>query len=129
MQFTLSILALSFAALSTAFRSFNCLALKPSGYCKNRWDWENDFNTMKEYSFDSMRVLASSDCNTVAEAVPAAIATGCKILATVWTQDDWHFGQETTALLSAVRQYGFGKIVSRGVRQYLEPKLLQGFPK
>jgi len=33
----------------------------------------------------------------------------------VWTQDDWHFGQEKSALLGAVRQYGFGWLAAVAV--------------
>jgi glucan endo-1,3-beta-D-glucosidase len=63
-------------------------------------------------SFSSMRVYASSDCNTLANAVPAAIKTGGQILASVWTQDEGHFEQEKQALLTATQQHGTGWLVA-----------------
>jgi glucan endo-1,3-beta-D-glucosidase len=62
--------------------------------------------------FSSMRVYASSDCNTLANAVPAAIKTGGQILASVWTQDEGHYEREKQALLTATQQHGTGWLVA-----------------
>jgi exo-beta-1,3-glucanase (GH17 family) len=59
-----------------------------------------------------MRVYASSDCNTLANAVPAAIKTGGQILASVWTQDEGHYEREKQALLTATQQHGTGWLVA-----------------
>ncbi|PMD48056.1 glycoside hydrolase family 17 protein [Hyaloscypha variabilis F] len=45
--------------------------------CKAQPDWEADFTTMKALS---MRVYASSDCDTLVNAVPAVIAPDGQIL-------------------------------------------------
>ncbi|CZR58366.1 related to glucan 1,3-beta-glucosidase precursor [Phialocephala subalpina] len=59
-----------------------------------------------------MRLYASSDCNQLANAVPAALATGGQILVSVWTEDDKHFNAEKQALLQAVQTWEFGWIVA-----------------
>jgi glucan endo-1,3-beta-D-glucosidase len=65
--------------------------------------------------FTSARLYASSDCNTLANAVPAAIATGTQLLVGVWTEDSAHYEAEKAALLAAVNQYGIGWIISVSV--------------
>lgn len=88
-----------------------------NGNCKAQSDWENDFKLMKSLpgARTSIRVYASSDCNTLAHAVPAAIAQGGTILAGVWTEDATHFNAEKQALLSAVQTHGFGWLVAVSV--------------
>ena len=95
--------------ISAYWKGFNLGATIPStGACKTQADWEKDFNVMKSLpgGFASARVFASSDCNTLANAVPAAIKTGVKILVGVWTQDEGHFDREKQALLAATKNYG-----------------------
>jgi exo-beta-1,3-glucanase (GH17 family) len=65
--------------------------------------------------FTSARLYASSDCNTLANAVPAAIATGTTLLVGVWTEDTNHFNAEKAALLAAVQEYGHNWIISVSV--------------
>ena len=65
--------------------------------------------------FTSLRLYASSDCDTLARAVPAAIKTGGTILVGVWTEDWAHFDREKQALLAAVRKYGFGWMIATSV--------------
>ncbi|KAF4630268.1 hypothetical protein G7Y89_g7870 [Cudoniella acicularis] len=111
-------LAASLATGANAYwKGFNVQANLANGACKSQSDWENDFNTMKSLpgGFGSIRVYASSDCNTLANAVPAAIATGGTILVGVWAEDANHYNAEKQALLSAVQQYGFGWIVAVSV--------------
>ncbi|TVY33757.1 putative glucan endo-1,3-beta-glucosidase [Lachnellula occidentalis] len=113
--------ALALAAMLTGanayWKGFNVQANLADGTCKSQSDWENDFNKMKSLpgGFTSMRVFASSDCNTLANAVPAAIATGGQILVGVWTEDTAHYDAEKAALLAAVQQHGFGWIVAVSV--------------
>ena len=112
---------LALAALLTGanayWKGFNIQATLADGSCKTQSDWENDFNLMKSLTgdFTSMRVYASSDCNTLANAVPAAIATGGQILVGVWAEDSTHYDAEKQALLTAVQTYGFDWIVAVSV--------------
>ena len=110
-------LAASLTGANAYWKGFNVQAILANGACKSQSDWENDFNKMKSLpgGFSSLRVYASSDCNTLANAVPAAIATGGRILVGVWTEDAGHFDAEKQALLSAVQQYGFGWVVAVSV--------------
>ena len=89
----------------------------PSGACKSQADWQNDFQTLAGLPghFTSARLYASSDCNTLANAVPAAIATGTTLLVGVWTEDANHFNAEKAALLAAVQQHGHDWIISVSV--------------
>lgn len=109
-----SILAIAATALcsveaaTTFSKGFNLGAKNPDGSCKTQADWTKDFQTIQAFpgSFPNARLFASSDCNTLANAVPAAIATKTKLLVGVWTEDWAHFGAEKAALLAAVKQYG-----------------------
>ncbi len=119
---SLHLLALPLTALlqsTTAYwRGSNVGATLPlTGACKSQSDWERDFNTLRSLpgSYTSIRVYASSDCNTLANAVPAAIATGGTILAGVWTENAEHYDAEKQALLAAVTQHGFGWLVAVSV--------------
>ena len=106
---------LLFGQSSLAYwKGFNIGANLPSGACKSRSDWEHDFRTMAALPghFISARLYASSDCNTLANAVPAAIATGTTLLVGVWTEDAAHFNNEKQALLAAVKQYGHKWLIS-----------------
>ncbi|PQE31023.1 glycoside hydrolase family 17 protein [Rutstroemia sp. NJR-2017a WRK4] len=114
-------LALALAATVTGanayWKGFNVQATLANGQCKTQADWENDFNLIKSFpgNFDSIRVYASSDCNTLANVVPAAIATQMKVLAGVWTEDENHFNAEKQALLTATQTYGFDWMVAVSV--------------
>ena len=83
--FSLSCLA---ASAQAYWKGFNLAANLPSGACKGVNDWKKDFAVLKGLPghFTSVRLYASSDCNTLANAVPAALASGVKILVGVWTQ-------------------------------------------
>ena len=87
-----------------------------------------DFQVLHDLpgQFTSARIYAASDCNTLANAVPAAIAAGTSLLVGVWTEDNAHFEAEKAALLAAVQQYGFDWMaaVSVGSGKYaLKPPL------
>jgi len=114
-----SLIALA-ATLSTAsayWKGFNVGANLPDGSCKSQSDWENDFRTMQGLTgyFSSARLYAASDCNTLANAVPAAIATNTQLLVGLWTEDGDHYNAEKAALQSAIEQYGSDWIVSVSV--------------
>lgn len=110
-------LAATLGGANAYWKGFNVQATLANGACKAQSDWENDFNMMKNLAggVTSMRVYASSDCNTLANAVPAAIATGGQILVGVWTEDAAHYDAEKQALLSAVQTHGFDWIVAVSV--------------
>ncbi|KAE9377383.1 glycoside hydrolase family 17 protein [Stipitochalara longipes BDJ] len=116
-----SVYALTFAALlsraNAYWKGFNVQATLADGTCKSQSDWEADFTTMKALpgAFTNMLVYASSDCDTLVHAVPAAIATGGQILVGVWTEDDTHYEAEKQALLTAVETYGFDWMVAVSV--------------
>ena len=99
------------------WKGFNVQATLADGTCKSQSDWEADFTTMKALpgAFTSMRAYASSHCDTLVNAVPAAIATGGQILVGVWTEDDKHYEAEKQALLTAVQTYGFDWMVAVSV--------------
>jgi len=88
-------------------KGLNIGAQLPNGACRSQADWERAFRTMKSSAagFNVARVFASSDCNTLANAVPAALNTGVKLLAGIWTQDDAHFGREKQAMLDAMARW------------------------
>jgi len=109
-------LAATLSGASAYWTGFNSQATLPNGQCKSQADWENDFKLMKKLTgFTSMRVYASSDCNTLANAVPAALTQGGQLLVGVWTEDAGHYDREKQALLTAVQQHGFGWIVAVSV--------------
>lgn len=110
-------LAASLPYASAYWKGFNLQATTTSGACKTQDDWAKDFATMKALPgyFTSARVYASSDCDTLVNAVPAAIAAGAQLLVGVWTEDEAHYEAEKAALLSAVQQHGFDWIVAVSV--------------
>jgi hypothetical protein len=113
----LGLSALLSSASAQYYRGFNLGANLPSGACRAEADWENAFNTIKSFpgNFTSARLYASSDCNTLANAVPAAIKTGMTILVGVWTEDNTHYEAEKQALLTAIQQHGSDWILAVSV--------------
>ena len=99
------------------WKGFNLGANLPNGACKSPADWEKDFRNMASLPghFTSARLYASSDCNTLANAVPAAIKTGTTILVGVWAEDASHFNAEKQALLAAIQAHGTKWIISVSV--------------
>ncbi len=114
---TIVALAAIFSTGSAYWKGFNIGANNPDGSCKSQADWDRAFRTMQAMPgyFSSARLFASSDCNTLANAVPAALATGSQLLVGVWTQDVNHYNAEKAALQAAIRQYGTSWIVSVSV--------------
>lgn len=50
-------------------------------------------------------MFSTADCDALANAVPAAIATGTKLWVGVWNVDDAKFGREKAALQAAIKRY------------------------
>ena len=104
-------------ATNAYWKGINIPANLPNGACKTTADWTKDFQVMAGLPghFTSARLYASSDCNTLQNAVPAAIATGTKLLVGVWTENWQHFDAEKQALLNAIKQHGHDWIISVSV--------------
>lgn len=118
-SFVIPLFLILSASLPTSayWKGFNLGANLPSGACKTQLDWTQDFLTLQSLPgyFSSARLYASSDCNTLAEAVPAAIASGFTLLLGVWAEDGSHYEAEKQALVHAVQQYGTGWIIAVSV--------------
>jgi exo-beta-1,3-glucanase (GH17 family) len=96
-----------FQSAAAWHKGINVGAKNPDGNCKSPADWDRAFGIIKSIppAFSSARVFASSDCNTLANAVPAALKNGVKLLAGVWTQDEGHYSAEKAALLDAINKW------------------------
>ena len=115
---TLAAVTAVFSTTASAYwKGFNVGANNPDGSCKSEQDWERDFRAMQALPghFTSARLFASSDCNTLANAVPAALATGTQLLVGVWTENTAHYDAEKAALQAAVQQHGTSWIISVSV--------------
>ena len=113
----LTALAPFLATTHAYWKGINIPANLPSGACKTTADYTKDFQVMTSLPghFTSARLYASSDCNTLAAAVPAALSTGTKLLVGVWTENGAHYEAEKQALLAAIRQHGHDWIISVSV--------------
>jgi len=119
MRFSTALTALA-AALPSAsayWTGFNVGANNEDGSCKTQADWQTAFNKLKglPQHITSVRLYASSDCNTLQNAVPAALATGTQILVGVWTEDAAHYTAEKNALQAAVNAHGHDWIIAISV--------------
>ena len=120
MRFSTTIAAIAATTVPFAHalsKGFNVAAQNPDGSCKTTAQWTTAFNKLKALPqhFNTVRLYASSDCNTLANAVPAAINTGTKILVGLWTEDDAHFQAEKDALEAAINQHGSDWILAVSV--------------
>lgn len=108
---------LTTTAHAAGLKGFNLAAHLASGACRTTNDWQLAFERLATLpgSFKNVRLYASGDCNTLANAVPAAKRTGTKLLVGVWTQDAAHFESEKQALLNAVQQHGSDWILAVSV--------------
>lgn len=102
---------------SAYWKGFNVAATNPDGSCLTQAEWAAAFKKLQNLhgDFTSVRVYASSDCDTLANAVPAAISTGTKILVGLWTEDDSHYSEEKVALEAAISEHGSAWIVAISV--------------
>ena len=110
-------IAAACAGAEAYWKGFNIGGNNPDGSCKTQSDWETDFKTIASLpgGFTSARLYASSDCDTLANAVPAALATSTTLLVGVWAEDSTHYSNEKQALLAAVQQYGSNWIIAVSV--------------
>lgn len=99
------------------YSGFNIAANKADGSCRSQSDWEFAFNKIASFpgSFKNVRLYASSDCNTLINAVPAAIDTDTKLLVGIWTEDSTHYEAEKQALVEAIQQHGSDWILAVSV--------------
>lgn len=77
--------------------AFNMGVKNNDGTCKSTSDYETELDVLKSYT-STIKVYASSDCNTLQYLGPAAEAKGFSIFLGVWPTDDTHFEEEQTAL-------------------------------
>lgn len=119
MRFSATIAALAAVVPFTNayYKGFNVGATNPDGSCKTQAQWTTAFQKLKglPQQITKVRLYASSDCNTLANAVPAAISTGTQILVGVWTEDATHYNSEKEALKAAINQHGQGWIIAISV--------------
>ena len=100
------------------------------GGCLAQADWLSQFNVIKAWGFDSVRLYSSSSCNTIMQAAPAAIQANIKLLAGIWAVDDAHYAAEQAAFLNAVHTYGTSYLAAVSVgseslyRKEIDPNLL-----
>lgn len=81
MRFSAAVAAIAATALPAAnayWKGMNVGANNEDGSCKTQAQWETAFNKIKglPQHITSVRLYASSDCNTLQNAVPAALNTG-----------------------------------------------------
>lgn len=114
-------IALVFVSVANAYwKGFNIKDnLSDGTTCRGYNDWKDAFNTMKNLpgttygSFNAARLYSSYDCNSLANAVPAALATNTKIL--VGINPEQNYEAEKGALLAAVEKHGFDWVVAVSV--------------
>lgn len=114
---TLTAIAAALPFTQAFWKGMNIGANNADGSCKTQAQWQTAFNKLKglPQHMTSVRLYASSDCNTLANAVPAALNTGTKILVGVWTEDSAHFKAEKDALEAAINQHGTDWIIAISV--------------
>lgn len=117
MKLSLSLVAVV-ASLQVATARFNGLNIKShneDGTCKSAGDWELAFAHMRNlpHHLASARLFSSATCNTLQNAVPAAIAAKVKIL--VGVEGGIDYPAEKAALVAAITQYGSNWIAAISV--------------
>lgn len=114
---TVAALAASIPFTTAYYKGFNVGANNPDGSCKTTAQWTTAFNKLKglPQGITTVRLYASSDCNTLEYAVPAALSTGTKILVGVWTEDSAHYTAEKNALENAINAHGHDWILAISV--------------
>lgn len=111
-------------AVVPAFKGVNM------GGCLEQADWLKQFNLVKTWGFDSVRLYASASCDTIMRAAPAAIAANITLLAGIWAVPDENYAAEKTAFLNAVQTYGTSYLAAVSVgseslyRKEIDPNLL-----
>lgn len=100
--------AITITTSDALLTGFNVAAQLPSGVCRSQNDWELAFQRLSSFSDHATkaRLFTSSHCNTLVNAVPAAIKTNISLLVGIWTEDSFYFNAEKAALLQAIEEYG-----------------------
>ncbi|KAI9716375.1 MAG: hypothetical protein M1828_000364 [Chrysothrix sp. TS-e1954] len=106
-------LLVAISGANAYWKGFNVGANNPDGSCRTQKQWESAFKKLQSLPghFPSARLYAASDCNTLANAVPAAKKVGQTLLVGLWTEDDAHFQAEHNALMSALSTHGHGWLI------------------
>ena len=129
MKTSLSLIACASVA-SAVYQGFSVGGNNNDGSCRSQSDWATLFKQAKAWGSNSIRLFASSDCNTIANALPAAAEANITLLAGVWAVDDAHYAAEKAALLSAVQANGHASLAGVSVgseslyRNEITPQLL-----
>lgn len=95
-----SVLLLSLFSLVFAGKGklgFSLGVKRADGSCKTTPDYTADFAAIKQYA-SIVRIYSTSDCNAMQNIMPAAVASGTKVILGVWPNDDNHFALETATL-------------------------------
>jgi exo-beta-1,3-glucanase (GH17 family) len=101
-----AILASNPLSANAIIKGINFAAQNPNGACRTQDDWVRDFSAAKSAgSFTVARLYASSDCNNLANAVPAALQVGMQLNVGIWLEDDNHYAAEKGALISALDRH------------------------
>lgn len=99
------------------FRGYNFKSYTADGStCKNRTDWEYAFSSVRQLpnNINAARLFYAHKCNSLANAVPEAIATGMKILVGL-DDNDASFAAEKGALIDAIDSHGWGWVLGVAV--------------
>ena len=110
-------LAATLPYASAYWKGFNVGANNADGSCKTTAQWTTAFNKLAglPQHITSVRLYASSDCNTLANAVPALVSTGTKAMVGVWAEDSTHYTAEKNALKAAISAHGTDWILAISV--------------
>lgn len=95
---------------------FNIGATEPNGTCRTQAQWETAFQQIQALpgGFNTARLYASAYCDTLANAVPAAIATNTSLFVGVWPEDS-NLDAEKAAIESAITTYGDDYLIAISV--------------
>jgi len=109
-------LASALSGTNAYWKGFNIKSYQADGTtCKTASDWANAFHTLTTLpnKINSARLYYSSACDTLTNAVPAAISAGLFLL--VGVNPESQFEEEKAALQAAVQRHGWDWIVSVSV--------------
>ncbi|KUI62850.1 putative glucan endo-1,3-beta-glucosidase eglC [Cytospora mali] len=112
-HFLLPLIATLVTPTAAFWRGFNVKSNTADGTtCKTKSDWREVFQAIQTFpnGINAARLFYSHKCNSLANAVPEAIATGTHILVGI-DDSDSDFEAEKGALLDAINQYGFDWMV------------------
>jgi glucan endo-1,3-beta-D-glucosidase len=117
MKLSLTVLALaaSFQAATARFTGINIKSQNEDGSCKTVADWTVAFAHMRTLPnhLASARLFSSARCNTLQNAIPAALQSKVKIM--VGVEGGRDYVAEKAALVAAVTKYGTGWIAAISV--------------